>query len=78
MEKWIVTAVDHGDSCDGKARVLSVCDNKEEASAYVRADIEHWADERAGVCIQVDFDGMYAVDEDSDTCCEWNIEKVAF
>lgn len=35
IEKWIVTAVDYGDTCDSKARVLKVCDTKEEAEAYV-------------------------------------------
>ena len=76
-EKWIVTAVDHGDTCDGKARVLCVCATKEEAEAYVRADIESWADERAGEDIEVDFDKMSAHYEyNTDNGCEWNIEKV--
>lgn len=75
MKKYIVTAVDHGESCDGKARVLEVCDTKEEAKAFVRADIENWADERAGEGVEVDFDKMSAhYDYDTDEGCEWNIE----
>lgn len=75
MEKYIVTAVDHGDTCDGKARVLEVCNTKDEAMAFVHADIEHWADERAGEGIEVDFNKMSAhYTDDTDNGCEWNIE----
>ena len=76
-KRWIVTAVDHGETCDGKARVLEVCKSKEEAEAYVRADIESWADERASEGIEVDFDHMSAhYDYNTDNRCEWNIEEV--
>lgn len=76
-KSWIVTAVDHGETCDGKARVLEVCNTKEGAEAYVRADIESWADERAGEDIVVDFDKMSAYYEyNTDNGCEWNIEEV--
>lgn len=75
MKKYIVTVVDHGETCDGKARVLEVCNTKDEALAFVRADIEQWADERAGEGIEVDFDRMSAhYDYDSSCGCEWNIE----
>ena len=80
MNKFIVTAVDHGETCDGKARVLEVCNTREEAKAFVRADIEKWADDRAGIPIVVDFDKMSAKynwetlnDPDG---CEWNIEEI--
>jgi len=78
---WIATYVDHGDTCDGKARVLDVCKTKEEAQAVVRNDIKHWADERAGMPIVVDFYKMSAKydwktldDADADGC-EWNISE---
>lgn len=75
MTKYIVTAVDHGDTCDGKARVLEVCNTKDEAMAFVHADIEFWADERAGEGIEVDFDKMSARYADgTDNGCEWSIE----
>lgn len=80
MKKFIVTVVDTSDTSDGKARVLDVCKTKEEAQAVVRNDIEHWADERAGMPIVVDFDKMSAkynweTLDDADGC-EWNIEEV--
>ena len=73
---WITTYVDHGETCDGKARVLKVCATKEEARGEVRADIEKWADDRAGENIEVDFDKMSASYRDRDEGCEWNIEEV--
>lgn len=78
VKLWIVTAVDHGETCDGKARVLETCKSKEEAEAFVRADIEKWADDRAGDNVEVDFDKMSGryVDFDRDDYCEWNIEAV--
>lgn len=75
MKKHIVTVVDHGDTCDGKARILEVCNTKDEAMSFVRADIEHWVDERAGDSIVVDFDKMSVRYKDgTDNGCEWNIE----
>ena len=77
MKKFIVTAVDVGETCDGKARVLAVCSTREEAKAFVQADIEEWVNERAGECVKVDFDKMsahYAYNNDNG--CEWNIEEV--
>lgn len=77
MTKHIVTAVDTSDTSDGKARVLKVCNSREEAEAYVQADIEKWADDRAGEGIEVDFDKMSAhYDYNSADGCEWNIEEV--
>lgn len=76
---FIVTAVDYGETCDRKARVLDICKTKEEARAVVRNDIEHWANERAGMPIIVDFDKMSAkynweTLDDADGC-EWNISE---
>lgn len=76
MKIWIATYVDHGETCDGKARVLDVCKSKEEAEAAVRADIEKWADDRATKDIYVDFDAMAAgYNGHADEGCEWNIEE---
>ena len=75
MKKYIVTAVDHGETCDGKARVLDVCNTKDEAMGFAHADIAQWADERAGEHIVVDFDKMSARYMDgTDNGCEWKIE----
>ena len=77
MKKFIVTAVDSGETCDGKARVLEVCSTREEAKAFVQNVIEEWVNERAGECVEVDFDKMrahYAYNNGNG--CEWNIEEV--
>ena len=73
---WIATYVDHGETCDGKARILKACVTKEEAQNEVRADIEKWADDRAGENIEVDFDKMSTSYRDRDEGCEWYIEEV--
>ena len=76
---WIATYVDHSDTCDGKAGVLGTYLTKEEAQAEVRADIEKWADDRAGMPIVVDFDKMSAKYDwktlDNTDGCEWNITE---
>lgn len=77
MKRWIVTCVDCGETCDGKARTLGVFKEREEARAFVRNDIERWADDHAGEGIEVDFDKMSATyDYDTGNGCEWNIEEV--
>ena len=77
MKKWVVTFVDYGETCDGKARTPKICNSKEEAQAWVRNDMEAWADKYAGEDITVNFDGMSACFND-DSCqgCEWNVEEV--
>ena len=74
---WIATYVDSGDTCDGKPRVLATASSKEEILNDVRADIEQWADDRAGKDIVVDFDNMYAHYKYTfNEGCEWNIEEI--
>ena len=73
---WIAMYVESGETCDGKPRVLKACATKEEAQNEVRADIENWADDRAGENVEVDFDKMSASYRDSDKGREWNIEEV--
>lgn len=72
---WIATYVDHGETCDGKARVLDIFKSKEEASAAVRNDIEHWCDNHAGEDYAVDFDRMRTYFSENSDGCEWNIEE---
>ena len=76
MKMFIVTAVDISESVDGKARVLAVCNTREEAKAFVQNDIETWAYERAYEGIEVDFCKMSAHYNYNDDGCEWNIEEV--
>ena len=73
---WIAVYVESGETCDGKPRVLKACATKEEAQNEVRADIEDWADDRAGENVEVDFDKMSVSDKDRDEGCEWYIEEV--
>ena len=73
---WIAAYADRGETCDGKPRVLKACATKEEAQNEIRADIEDWADDRAGENVEVDFDKMSASYRDRDEGCEWNIEEV--
>ena len=73
---WIAMYVESGETCDGKPRVLKACATKEEAQNEVRAEIEKWADDRAGENVEVDFDKMSVSDQDRDEGCEWCIEEV--
>ena len=73
---WMAMYLESGETCDGKARVLKACATKEEALNEVQADIENWADDRAGENVEVDFDKMSVSDHDRDEGCEWCIEEV--
>lgn len=78
--KFVVTAVDYGVNCDGKARVLLIVDNLEEARAFVRNDMEDYIDTATdddGNCPfdKINFDKMSIMNEDGNGC-EWNIESI--
>ena len=72
---WIAMYADRGETCDGKPRVLKACATKEEALNEVRADIEKWADDRAGENVEVDFDKTSASYRDRDEGREWFVEE---
>ena len=72
---WIATYADRGETRDGKPRVLKACATKEEARNEVSADIENWADDRAGENVEVDFDKMSASCRDRDEGREWYVEE---
>lgn len=75
MKIWIATAVDHGETCDGKARILAAYLTENEAACYIRSDMEEWADRNAGEDVTVDFDKMRAYfNYDTSEGCEWNVE----
>lgn len=73
---WIATYVDNSETCDSKPRVLATASSKEEILNEVRADIEKWADDRAGESIEVDFDKLSTYYYHSCNGCEWNIEEI--
>ena len=76
IKLWIATYVENGETCDGKARVLSICKTKEEAEALVHSDIEKWRNDHADEGVEVDFNKMSAwYDYDTSDGCEWNIEE---
>ena len=78
MKKFIVTAVDISETADGKARVLAVCNTRDEAKSFVRNDMEDFIDDNAEMNLIADFDKMSARTEDGAYGCEWNIEEVDF
>lgn len=71
MEKWAVLFSDND-----TIHVLAICQNEEEAKAFVHADIELWADQHAGTKIELDFKKMYAYSYDKCEEFKWNIEKL--
>lgn len=78
---YVVTAVDYGDSCDGKARVLGTFKSETEAKNFVIEDIKTYIDDNtadSGECPFIaDFDKMSVIGSIStDFGCEWNIESV--
>ena len=78
MRKFLVTAVDSGETCNGKDDLIACCDSYDEAVEYVRSDMEDWADQRAGEGVVLDFDKMSAhYDCDTSNGCEWNIHEIS-
>ena len=76
---WIVTAVDIGETCDHKARVLGIFKSEEDAIKYVRDDIGDYYkrfSEIYGGAIHIHDCKMYVYNEDYTQGCEWNIEEV--
>jgi len=78
---YVVSAVDSGETCDGKPRVLLLTEKEEEAKAYVENDMKDYVDNATddnGNCIYdvVDFDKMSIHTNDFSFGCEWNIETV--
>lgn len=75
-KKWIVTAVDTGDTADGKPHVLKVCNTKEAAKEYVRTDMDDFVARESDMDLAADYDGMSIYNVDYSFGCEWNIEVV--
>lgn len=74
MIRFIVTAVDYGDSCDGKARIIFTTNNKDEAKKFVYEDMKLWCKNYQGLDYKCDFDDMST--SYNNNMCEWNIEEV--
>ena len=78
MKTFIVTAVDISETVDGKARVLAVCNTRDEAKSFVKNDMEDFINDATEMNPIADFDKMSARTEDGTYGCEWNIEEVDF
>ena len=78
MKMFIVTAVDISETVDGKARVLAVCNTRDEAKNFVKHDMEDFINDAAEMNPVADFEKMSARTEDGMYGCEWNIEEVDF
>lgn len=76
IKRYVVTAVDCGDSCDGHPTCLGAFSTLIEAMAYVRSDIEDRCDQLAGCNIQVNFDKMEIIDESDQPICMWSIDEI--
>lgn len=82
IDRFIVSAIDYGDSCDGKARILFCSQFEDEAKAYVENDIKDYidnnSDDDGNCCYIADFGKMKITDKDNENNgCEWNIEKIS-
>ncbi|MGN0130686.1 MAG: hypothetical protein ACI4CE_07360 [Methanomethylophilus alvi] len=67
---YIITIVDHGDSCDGKARVIGVYFDREKALRELRADIDYYKEMNSTYT-----EGDLSVMDDDGNGCEWNMEE---
>ena len=68
---YIVTAVDYGETCNGKARTIGVFFDKKEAERTLAADIDYYK-----AMHPTYKEGKLAVTDDDGNGCEWNLEDV--
>lgn len=72
---YVVTAVDYGETVDGKARTIGVFFDREKAQAALDADMDGYIEssKKSGmICEEYEL----AVWHDDDHGCEWNVEDV--
>lgn len=68
---YIVTAVDYGDSVDGKARTIGVSFDRDEEQKVLDGDMDYYK------CMHPTYkEGRLAVTDDDGNGCEWNIESM--
>lgn len=68
---YILTAVDYGDSVDGKARTIGVFFNRDEAQKVLNDDMDYYK-----AMHPTYKEGELAVTDDDGNGCEWNIESM--
>lgn len=76
MKKFIVTAVDYGDTCDGKAEILGVFKTKKEAKKYVSEDMQSYYNNNKTSSTKMSKRLMSVKTGEYDAGCEWNIHEV--
>lgn len=68
---YVVTAVDYGETVDGKARTLGVFFDREEAQKRLDEDMEYYK-----AMHPTYKEGELAVTDDDGNGCEWNVEDI--
>lgn len=66
---YILTAVDHGETCDGKARTLGVFFDRNAAQKALNEDMDYYKAMHPTYT-----EGELAVTDEDGNGCEWNIE----
>jgi len=69
--RWIVTYVDRGDTCDGKARVMGVYGSRTRAISALEADMEAYAAKHPDARLDRD---DWSADLGDGAGCDWNVE----
>ena len=72
---YIVTAVDYGETVDGKARTIGVFFDREKAQAALDADMDGYLERYKKDGIEAKEEDL-AVWHDNNNGCEWNVEDV--
>lgn len=73
VRRWVVTCVDRGETCDGKARVHGVYGSRDEAVAELMKDVEQYARRHPGSSINY---ADWSVDLGDGAGCDWNVEDI--
>lgn len=77
VKRFIVTAVDVGESADGKARILHIDASEAGAKAYVKDDMDaFFTGNTNNGALAYEASKMSIHNKDYTFGCEWNIEEV--
>lgn len=68
---YVITAVDHGETCSGKARTLGVFFDRNEAQKKLDEDMDYYKAMHPTYT-----EGELAVTDEDGNGCEWNIEGI--
>ena len=71
--RWVVTYVDRGDTCDGKARIRGIYDSRDEAVSELVKDMDAYASKNPGASVNK---ADWSADLGDGAGCDWNVEGV--